>query len=322
MVDFTYLCPLCNNNKLSVIDTLNVHTLQKLYYNSLRVNIQKEYGEYKSITFNHCSRCDLMFFHPLISGSASFYEEMQEHEWYYQNEKAEFDFAAQYISKNDHILEVGCGTGAFSKIISVASYTGLEYNQKAIEKASFSGINVYKESLQTHATNNPSKYDIVCCFQVLEHIADLSNFIISAIECTKPNGKLIFSVPSADSFVKYSCNNATNMPPHHLSWWTDCALRSIAKIYNLDEVALHHEKLADIHRQWYIRVLLQKALAKIIGKKLSLINQSFAYKLIAKISSHFARLTYIGFKVISFRPRGHTVIAVYKKIDYLENKMK
>jgi 2-polyprenyl-3-methyl-5-hydroxy-6-metoxy-1,4-benzoquinol methylase len=77
---------------------------------------------------------------------------------------------------------------------------GLEFSRKAKEIAFSNGIIIENESIQSHSVAHPAKYDVVCAFQVLEHVSEIRSFIESSIKALKPGGLLIYSIPSADSF--------------------------------------------------------------------------------------------------------------------------
>ena len=56
---------------------------------------------------------------------------MQNLEWYYMDEKDEYDYAKNFIKESDLVLEIGCGKGAFAQKISTKKYVGLEFSRKA-----------------------------------------------------------------------------------------------------------------------------------------------------------------------------------------------
>ena len=181
-----------------------------------------------------------------------------------------------YIKNGDIVLEVGCGKGAFSRKIETPNYTGLEFSRNAIEIASKANIKILNEFVEDHSNSNSEIYDTVCSFQVLEHVAKPNSFIESCLKCLKPGGLLIFSVPSDDSFIGSLTNNIMNIPPHHVTRWTDKTLKYVADYFGIRLIDIHHEKLADVHKRLYAHHLILKSLENSlrIEKKSSLLEMS------------------------------------------------
>jgi 2-polyprenyl-3-methyl-5-hydroxy-6-metoxy-1,4-benzoquinol methylase len=75
-------------------------------------------------------------------------------------------------------LEVGCGFGWFLQKLLDRNVrcAGLEFNPRAVETAASNGLQVYPETISDHVRNNPDKYNVVCAFQILEHIGAAGDF--------------------------------------------------------------------------------------------------------------------------------------------------
>ncbi len=169
------------------------------------------------------------------------------------------------------------------------------------------------ESVQEHSLGNANKYDVVCSFQVLEHVSDIHTFVESCITCLKPGGLLIYSVPSADSFLSFVENCIINMPPHHVSRWTDKALKKIANIFNMKTLRIEHEQLADIHLRLYATEIVRRGIKRKLGLKHYLIDSSFTGYIIG-IASNLIGIFYARWLNNSVtHPIGHSVSAVYRK---------
>jgi SAM-dependent methyltransferase len=306
MVGSFMKCILCFSEKCSLIEDISFSDLKKLY---LKKGISIQHLRTSDIfQYYECDYCRLRFFIPLITGDEFFYNQLQNFDWYYLDDKEEYKFASQYVKKSSKLLEVGSGKGAFAKYTSLQDYTGLEYSQSAINMAKLNNINILRESIENFADCKTDYFDIVCSFQVLEHVPDPYNFLKSKVRALKPDGNLILSIPSEESFLKYAINDFMNMPPHHLTRWKDHTLEFIAELFNLILLEIHHEKVSPIHLKWYTDTLLQSVFLehKIID---------FTYKriLFSKISSILSRLLFANLNQ-EMLPHGHTVTAVYKKL--------
>jgi SAM-dependent methyltransferase len=108
---------------VELLDEINVADLRALYSDSFSVAAQ-EFSGVHSAGLYRCLESGLRFFHPVITGSESFYEALQHQSWYYLEAKPEYDFARGFISENDSILEVGCGRGEFAKKIAAKATCG------------------------------------------------------------------------------------------------------------------------------------------------------------------------------------------------------
>jgi SAM-dependent methyltransferase len=250
------------------------------------------------------------------AGSEKFYEDLhQKFDWYYDKDKQEYDFASQWIGETDKVLEIGCGTGVFATKISSPKYVGLELSRKAKDEAAGKGIAVLNELVQEHAATHAGHYDVVCAFQVLEHIVDVHSFIRSSLECLKPGGLLIYSVPSAESYLTVARNVALNMSPHHASWWTDQCLKNIAGIFGVQVVEIRHDRLSASEKRHYSQVLILEAIKGMFAyrDRSMLVDRSAMHRVLWKSAGLAARFLDKGLERGNLLPYGYSETAIYRK---------
>jgi len=308
-------CPLCQKSNTTLLEKIQTKDLISGYYKILKSNIAEEFHEHNEIGFYNCLSCDLRFFSPMVPGSEKFYKLFQVFDWYYMDDKSEYQYAAGFINESNDVLEIGAGKGAFAKKISAKCYTGLELSTQAKIIAAQNGIEIKNELIEEHAVNNKEKYDIVCSFQVLEHVSNLYSFINSSLACLKPDGLLIYSVPCADSYLSLVENGLLNMPPHHMTWWSYNTLSNLAHIYNLEIYSYKHDKLEDHHVKEYASTISLRAIKSILHINYNFLNLSLSNRILIKIASLMGRIYEKGLNDKNARSNGHSITVVYKKRD-------
>ncbi|WP_446879005.1 class I SAM-dependent methyltransferase [Phormidesmis sp. 146-33] len=308
------LCPLSGESDVFLIDKIKAASLKKVYRQSyLKLDISSELEKVQEIGFYHCTKSDLRFFYPAVSGSEKFYEKLQKFDWYYTDDKYEYEYVKNLIKRTDSLLEIGCGSGTFAEKITVQNYIGLELGERAQTMATQKGFTVLREFVEEHAVSKSGYYDVVCAFQVLEHVANVRSFIEASLQCLKPGGLLIYSVPSADSFYALLTNNVLNIPPHHVTWWSDKALMYVADFFDLKLISIHHEKLSPLHRKGYLAYILTQRLKQLFSIRERLLDDSLIYRLISKFSTLISLFLEPGLQDDRALPVGHSVIVVYQK---------
>lgn len=94
------------------------------------------------------------------------------------------------------ILEVGCGTGGNIEMLSKYGETfALEKETSAVDYAR----KKYPNIKQGHLPNNipfDERFDLICMFDVLEHVEEESLSIQNLKKLLKPNGILLITVPA------------------------------------------------------------------------------------------------------------------------------
>lgn len=306
-------CPLCESRNVELLESIDVRVLAGLYRRIFKVDTSGEFQGVRTLALLSCRDCELAFFDPPIAGTERFYEALQRFDWYYMEEKHEFEYAKRYVRASDSVLEVGCGRGAFGTRLRAKEYVGLEFNERAIRTATQAGLRVIKESVEEHRKNNSGKYDVVCAFQVLEHVPKVRSFIDACIACVRPGGLLIFAVPSASSFARYISNSILDMPPHHVTRWSDGALRNCEKLFPLECVTLWHEPLHSVHYESYGATIFMNALRRLLGWQFESVDTSLSTRALWLASRLAGRLFAYGLEHSDLLPRGMSVTAVYQK---------
>ena len=298
------ISPLSLESNVQLVEEYETEIIIKKFKKSFGIDVSSYFDGLETIQEFECLDSGYHFYYPYnISGKSELYLSLMKLSWYYMPWKWEHGIASKYINRGTQILEVGCGKGDFLKRVSEmgAECTGLELNQDLFEKKTGESVKLLNESIEQHSTDNHGKYDIVCGFQVLEHISNVYPFLESMIKCLRKNGKLIISVPNNDSFPKYNrYNDILNLPPHHMGLWNNKSLRNIPDYFDIELEKVKIEPLQRYHIEWYMSFFKLRYLRKGVLKNDYIIDK------IIKTVTFFVKLFA---KFI----RGHTILVVYTK---------
>ena len=268
------LSPLTGSDRIKHEKTISCTWLVERYLALFQVDTRPYFGGLSSIDLYCCLESGYRFYYPFnISGDGSFYQGLSRQPWYYMDWKWEHKVALKLVKHGMHVLEVGCGKGGFVDAVnrSGGNGVGLELNQEQVENGRSRGLKLLPELIEKHAVANAAKYDVVCAFQVMEHICQVKDFLLSCLAVLKPGGRLIVSVPNNDAFVnKGDDDPVLNMPPHHMGLWDSNALVSLGRFFPLRIDGLELEPLQDYHHAWAAQMALKLA-AKELGPEAEMI---------------------------------------------------
>lgn len=115
-------------------------------------------------------------------------------------------FIEKYIPYNGKILDIGSATGTLSIYFASLGLTvdGLELSKNAINIANINkkilkikNVTFLNDSIEEFVTHK--KYDLIVCFEVLEHIQDDKKCLIKISKLLVDHGVLAISVPSKNA---------------------------------------------------------------------------------------------------------------------------
>jgi len=299
--------PLTGSTNVVLEEELKAELLIRMYQGKFEIDVGYLFDGVEVVSIFRCVETGYRFYYPFsTAGDEKFYKHFGKYDWYYLSWKWEHEECLNFINQGDRVLEVGAGNGNFleglKRLINVVG-TGLELNGDAVSRAKEKGLHMVNQSIEDHASKHPNKYDVVCSFQVLEHIAHVKLVIEAMIKCLRPGGKLIISVPNNDSFIKDNplSSKILNTPPHHMGLWNMDSLTAMCKIFPLDLIEARIEPLQPAQMDTYQYTVVKKIL----------FNSDLLVRIYWKLRLHLLLRPLI--RKFSSEITGHSILCVYSR---------
>lgn len=288
------ISPVDNKSPAYKLFTIPAEYIIDLYWRKLGIDVKIYFKYLKEIDVYECSITNYRFFYPYtISGDNAFYKELHKLDGYYIQNKWEFNTALKFIKSSDNVLDVGCGSGHFLillKQVGIKDIMGIDFSVPETD--------LIKNITLKELSQMGVKKDVICAFQVLEHLWDIKSFFEECINLLKPNGKLIISVPNNEGYLKYA-EDPLNLPPHHMGLWTLKAFKNLTQIFPIELIYHQFEPLQDYQKQFFFESYA-----------------NFFYKKNRIIGSAIYRSKFLTLPIISLlknKLKGHSLLVVFEK---------
>jgi SAM-dependent methyltransferase len=204
----------------------------------------------KGRDFYRCNRCGIELQNPLptISELSAYYDASFE-SGMYQTFVAASDMKimtarrrlkeiARFVPFSGRWLDVGCANGVFVEAANELGMQaeGVELSRNAVRIGRERGLDLHSGTLDD-LPNLPA-YDVICAFDVLEHVLDPKGFFAAAVNRLKGSGYLVVTVPDAGGLVKklMGKNWYFYIPEEHLHYFNRRNLAQLAVAHGLDVV--------------------------------------------------------------------------------------
>lgn len=185
-----------------------------------------------------CAACGLRFAWPFVAGDGLFYNLAYPHSDY-PSERWEFDETVRALRAapvpDGPVLEIGSGFGYFLRKISPTlvpadRVVAVEYNDVARAALRERGFTAHGEDIRSASFDSlRGRLAAVFLFQVLEHMDDLDGVVQRLNQLMRPGASLFIAVPNAQRIDYNETHDSLyDMPPNHISLWTEGAFRALA----------------------------------------------------------------------------------------------
>jgi SAM-dependent methyltransferase len=233
-----------------------------------------------------------------------FFDIEERHWWFVARQTIVEDFIQRRLDvpRGADVLDVGCGTGAILKMLTVRYEAyGTDTSELAIEYCRRRGLtNAFRCTLDSFPRPE-LRFDLITALDVIEHIDDDLAVVRKASEFLKPSGALLVTVP-AYQFL-WSAHDELN---HHKRRYVKSRLRRV-----LVNAGLNVETVSYFNTLLFPLALIKRLTEKLL--KLQSDELALPSPMLNGVLQHIFASERIPLRTISF-PFGLSLIAVGRKV--------
>lgn len=178
---------------------------------------------------------------------------------------ARYHFACKYV-KNKAVLDIACGFGYGAPLMIEAGaikYDGVDINEKLIDNANlFYGSDCIEYHQGDICSYNSNKlFDIITCFETIEHINNYKIALLNMYRLLKPDGILLISSPNRSvTSPNATCISDKPSNPYHAQEFIikelKSGLNSAGFLINKNNIFGQRQSLFNI-RNTYVNKIIQ-----------------------------------------------------------------
>lgn len=218
-----------------------------------------------------CDKCGFCYSNPYIAGDERFYSLAYVGSGY-PTWKWEFQLTYDVLNKCSRsdikLLEIGAGDGAFVRRIAekilpkenIFCTEFSEYGRHQIEKF---GVKCLSEDVRNLSKAElEESIDIICMFQVLEHMDRLEVLFQKLNWLMKRGGSLFIAVPNPSRIEFNELNGALlDMPPNHIGRWNKKCFEEIGKQngFHIEDYKVEEPSFTSMAKRFINYRLLRKS---------------------------------------------------------------
>jgi SAM-dependent methyltransferase len=235
-------CPLCGDQRADPVASVPYAEVWQALAGEIGRpvpdDLRSRYTPADNAVLVQCGTCGLQYFGEMNAGGPDFYEFLSgPGDYYFESNKWEFRRTARLLDRSTSVLDVGCGNGSFLREVAptVGRAVGIDTNRFGVQRLVEEGLEAQCVTVDDFATDHAGAFDVVCMFQVIEHLDDISPFVLAAARCARSGGAVLISVPNRER-VRLGGIDPYDFPPHHVSRWAPRDLEELGRRLDLDVV--------------------------------------------------------------------------------------
>ena len=262
--EFVYKCPLCGKEEYVVVGKIPINVIIDYWVNNYDFNPIADVYRNEVLEKRYCENCGLYFYNYHLPDFEQMYHELSTRISYYPSFRQEYGIATEIIEylKPNSLLEIGAGEGSFLERVEhiVPITLGSEYNLQALDVCARKGLNMSSSDI---SKLEKESFDVICHFEVLEHVYNNSQFMEQTLRLLKKGGKLIIGTPDPEGILSIIGRFQLNLPPHHQFDFSKKTFDYLEKKYNLKIREYQKAELDYHHYVRYVKVLTGKELSSV-----------------------------------------------------------
>ncbi|MBI4215481.1 MAG: class I SAM-dependent methyltransferase [Parcubacteria group bacterium] len=138
------------------------------------------------------------------------------------------------VRQGDSLLDIGCGYGRFLKLAENEFVTyGIDPSEFAINEAGKYAVNTKFEVAAILSYRPKKLFDVITCFDVLEHVPDVEKSVLKIKSWLKPKGIFFCVIPVYDGPLGWIAGKLDRDETHINKWSRDRWLGLFAKHFKV-----------------------------------------------------------------------------------------
>jgi SAM-dependent methyltransferase len=233
-----------------------------------------------------CNDCEFCFCNPFVSGDKKFYDLAYDRsgypDWNWEHQLT-YEALRGLVSTDFRLLEIGAGDGSFIRritpvILPKQNIMCLEFSEYGCQRIRELGVACSSDDIRNiNKSEFQGYFDIVCMFQVLEHMGFIDLLFEKLNWLMKKNADLFISVPNPQRLMFFELNGALlDMPPNHVGKWNRNTFEIMAKRtgFHIEKYMLEDLKYLSMAKQFLkYRFLRKSQVATSLANRITRIKQ-------------------------------------------------
>ncbi|MCC8425720.1 bifunctional 2-polyprenyl-6-hydroxyphenol methylase/3-demethylubiquinol 3-O-methyltransferase UbiG [Mucilaginibacter sp. UR6-11] len=267
-------CPICGNVDNLLLYEINSRDAASQFLVNQSLKEKKEaidivensilkLWKAKTAAVVSCKNCGFGFADPFTGGDHEFYnlithasetgiEPVPYQKWEFDRTFKEINVLTSEESGLT-LLEIGASNGSFAKkiaeLIDKKNIFCLEYSDTGVKFIKDIGIEAHSWNFRELKSKPEfcNRFNIICLFQVLEHLDNLKDTFETFNSIIKPGGHLFIGVPNSYKINFNELHNGLlDLPPNHVGRYNKNSFKILGQKYQWDLVDLDFESYSPL----------------------------------------------------------------------------